>query len=256
MRIIAVLTLILCLQFIQVSAQEYKMAADNQSRLVLDEVNEVTLEGYDGTEVIFMITNAHRARPERAAGLKVISGLGLEDNTGIGLAVEKVGNDIKVAQIARRGDASYRIRVPRNISIAYHHSSHEGEDLSVRDISGELEISTAHNSVDMENVTGPMTIKTVHGDIEAKFSNTIQSPVSIVSAHGDIDVSLPASTQAKVEMMSDHGEMYTDMDIEFDKSAEELRKLSSSVVKGTINGGGEVTIELSSAHGNIYLRKQ
>jgi DUF4097 and DUF4098 domain-containing protein YvlB len=146
--------------------------------------------------------------------------------------------------------------VPRNISIAYHHSSHEGEDLSVRDVSGELEISTVHNSVEMENVTGPMTVKTVHGDIEAKFSNSIQSPVSIVSAHADVDVSLPASTQANIEMMSDHGEMYTDMDIQFEKSAEELRKLSSSVVKGTINGGGEITIELSSAHGNIYLRKQ
>lgn len=256
MRIIAALTLILCLQFLQVSAQEYKMAADNQSRLVLDELNEVAVEGYDGTEVVFAVTDDHHERPERAEGLKAISGLGLEDNTGIGLAVEKVGNDIKVAQIARRGDASYRIRVPKNISITYHHSSHEGDDLSIRNVSGELEISTVHNSVDIENVTGPMTIKTVHGDIEAKFANTIQSPVSIVSAHGDVDVSLPSSTKATIEMMSDHGEMYTDMDIAFDKSAEELRKLSSSVVKGTINGGGEVTIELSSAHGNIYLRKQ
>jgi len=256
MRTTVVLTLIFCFQFLQVSAQEYKMAADNQSRLVLDELNEVAVEGYDGSEVIFTVTNAHHERPERAAGLKAVSGLGLEDNTGIGLAVEKAGNDIKVAQLSRRGDASYKISVPRNISIAYHHSSHEGEDFSVRDVSGELEISTVHNSVDLENVTGPMTVKTVHGDIEAKFSNAIKSPVSIVSAHGDIDVSLPASIKANIEMMSDHGEMYTDMDIAFEKSAEELRKLSSSVVKGTINGGGEVAIELSSAHGNIYLRKQ
>jgi hypothetical protein len=256
MRTTVLLTLIFCIHFLQVSAQEFKIAASNQSRLVLDELNEVTLEGYDGSEVVFTVTSAHHERPERAEGLKAISGLGLEDNTGIGLSVEKTGNDINVAQLSRRANTPYKLRVPKNISISYHHSSPEGDDLSVKDFSGELEISTVHNSVDMENVTGPMTVKTVHGDIVSKFSSTIKSPVSIVSAHGDLDVSLPATTKAKVEMMSDHGEMYTDMEIAFDKSAEELRKLSSSVVKGTINGGGDITMELSSAHGNIYLRKQ
>lgn len=256
MRTTIVLTILFYVSLLQVSAQEYKMAADAQSRLVLDELNEVEVEGYDGSEVVFSVNGDRRERPERAAGLKAISGLGLEDNTGIGLAVQKTGNDIKVAQLSRRGNTSYKIRVPKNLSVSYRHTSPDGDDFSVSNLSGELEISTVHNSIEMENVTGPMTVKTVHGDIDTKFSATIKSPVSIISAHGDVDVALPATTKASIEMMSDHGEMFTDMDIKFDKSPEELRKISSSVVKGTLNGGGDLKIEISSAHGNIYLRKQ
>jgi hypothetical protein len=39
-----------------------------------------------------------------------------------------------------------------------------------------------------------------------------------------------------------------------EKSEDGLKSYSSNV-KGTINGGG-VSIKLSSAHGNIYLRKK
>lgn len=244
-----------CLPVFLASAQEYKIAAGDQSRLVIDELNDVTVEGYDGSDIVFTATDRDHERSERAEGLKQISGLGLEDNTGIGLAVEQQENDITVAQLSRRGDDAYRIQVPKNLSIVYRHSSAWGDDFSVRDISGELEVSTNHNSVHLENVTGPMTVKTVHGEVVASFADNVRGPVSIISAHGLIDVSVPASLAANVEMMADHGEMYTDLDIAMDSSAGELRKVSSSAVKGTINGGGDLTVELSSDHGSLYLRK-
>ena len=254
---ISILSIILfCVLSVRVVAQEYKLAVDNQSRLVLEELNKVTVEGYDGSEVVFTATNQNHERSERAEGLKQISGLGLEDNTGIGLAVEQAGSDVTVAQLSRRGGGSYQIKVPKNLSVVYRHSTPWGNEFSVQDISGELEIATTHNSVNLENVSGPMTVKTVHGKILAILSDNVQGPVSVVSAHGLIDVALPATLAANVEMMSDHGEMYTDFDIEYEKSAAELRRVSSSAVKGTINGGGEATVELSSAHGSVYLRKR
>ena len=245
-----------CLLSIRVAAQEYKLAVDNQSRLVLEELNKVSVEGYDGAEVVFTATDRNHERSERAEGLKQISGLGLEDNTGIGLAVEQSGNDITVAQLSRRGGGSYQIKVPRNLSVVYRHSTPWGSEFSVQDISGELEIATTHNSVNLENVTGPMTVKTAHGKVLVALSDNVRGPISIVSAYGLVDVALPATLNANVEMMSDHGEMYTDFDIAYDKSAEELRRVSSNAVKGTINGGGDVTVELSSFQGSIYLRKR
>ena len=250
-----IIVTVLLLVGLSASAQEYKMAATDQSRLIMNELNNVTLEGYDGSEIVFVATNRDHERTKRAAGLRQISGLGLEDNTGIGLAVSQTGNDITVTQLTRRGDDQYRIKVPKSLSVVYRHSSHWGDDFSARDISGELEVSTTHNDVALENVTGPMTVRTVHGEILATFSDKVQGPISVVSAHGVIDLSVPASLKANVEMMADHGEMYTDVDIAVEESAEKLRKLSSSAVKGTINGGSDVTMELSSAHGNIYLRK-
>ena len=256
MKVTSLVTLLFCLPILLASAQEYKMAVGSDSRLIIEELNDVTVEGYDGSEVVFTATNRDHERSERAEGLKQISGLGLKDNTGIGLAVEQVGNDITVAQLSRRGEDEYQIKVPKNISVVYRHSSPWGGDFSIRDMAGELEVSTMHNAVRMENVTGPMTVKTVHGEVLATFSDNVQGPVSIVSAHGLIDVSLPATLKANVEMMADHGEMYTDLDIALEKTTDKLRKLSASAVKGTINGGGDVTVELSSAHGNVYLRKQ
>ena len=255
MKSINLIISLLCLSILSASAQEYTIAAGSDSRLVINELNDVTLEGYDGSEIVFTATGGDYRRPERAEGLKQISGLGLEDNTGIGLAVEQTGSDITVAQLTRRGGGAYRIRVPRNLSVSYQHSYPWGDGITIRDMSGELEIATTHKAVRMENVTGPMTVKTVHGEVLATFSDNVQGPVSIVSAHGVIDVSLPATLPANVELMADHGEMYTDLDIAMEETGGKLNKLSSSAVKGTINGGGDVTVELSNSHGNVYLRK-
>jgi len=232
-------------------AQDYKIAAGN-SRLMLEEVNEVNIEGYDGSEVVFSVVGS-KVKPDRAEGLKAISGLGLEDNTGMGLSVVKEGTDILVRPLSPRSDTRYTIKVPKNMSLYYKHSTHWGEDFVLNNHSGELEISTNHNDITLTEVTGPMTVKTVHGEIEAKLS-TIKSPLSMVSMHGYIDLSLPASVKANVELQNNWGEMFTDFDIKMDQSAD-MKKLSSSEVRGTINGGGS-DIQLSSSHGDIYLRKQ
>lgn len=107
----------------------------------------------------------------------------------------------------------------------------------------------------LENVTGPMTINSVHGKIEAIFKAVNQSnPILIISVHGLVDVTLPANTKANIRMEAKYGESLTNMDIEFDKSEEELRSFSSKV-NGKLNGGG-VEIFLVSSHNNIYLRKK
>ena len=55
-------------------------------------------------------------------------------------------------------------------------------------------------------------------------------------------------------MSSNWGELYTDMDIAIDEGEDGMKEYSSKV-SGKINGGG-VEVDLSSAHGNVYLRKK
>jgi len=244
---------IFCL-VVSTSAQEYKVAISGNKTLKISEVNKVDIEGYNGNEIIFSHAISGNNRPERAEGLTAIGAMGLEDNSGIGLSVNEKGDEIIVQPMTKRSGSRYLIKVPENVKIAYQHSSSYGSTFNVKDVSSELDVSTNHNSINLQNVTGPMTINTVHGKIEVDFSTVNQSnPISIVSVHGLIDVSLPASTKAKVRMSSGWGELYTDLDIKFDQSEDELRSRSTKV-SGTLNGGG-VTIDLSSSHGNIYLRK-
>lgn len=235
-------------------AQEYKITPGSNKTLKISEVNKVDIEAYDGSEIIFSIENGSRSHPERAEGLQAIGSMGLTDNTGIGLSVQVSGDEIIVNPMSRRTSQRYLIRVPKNVKIKYEHSSSSGSSFNVKGVTTELEVSTNHNGINLTNVTGPMTINTVHGKIEIDFSTVNQNnPISIVSVHGLIDVSLPESTKAKIRMSSGWGELFTDMKIDFDQTDDQLRARSTKVT-GTLNGGG-VTIDLSSSHGNIYLRK-
>ena len=61
-------------------AQEFKIAKST-GRLELN-IGRVTVEGYNGNEIIFSSKDHREGKDERAQGLRAINSLGLEDNTG------------------------------------------------------------------------------------------------------------------------------------------------------------------------------
>jgi hypothetical protein len=81
-----------------VSGQEYKIAIQNNrdGKLVLKNFsNDLPVEGYSGNEVIITSSGGDFEPPERAKGLKPVFPGG-NDNSGIGLNVEKNGNTVEV----------------------------------------------------------------------------------------------------------------------------------------------------------------
>jgi hypothetical protein len=107
----------------------------------------------------------------------------------------------------------------------------------------------------MSNATGAINIKTVHGDVDATFSTAPKSPVSIESVHAHVDVALPLDTKANLKLSTHLGEILVDpaFKIDIEKTGDMVRY--SDKVSGKINGGG-VSIDLSSTHDNVYLRKK
>lgn len=237
------------------NAQDYKMAVSNPAgkTLLIKEVNKVSVEAYDGTE-IQIESGSRGGRPERAEGLKPLSSRG-EDNTNIGLNVTTEGNEITIFQTAKREQGVFRIKVPKGMKIQIEHTGQwEGGKIEVYKVSTELEISGRYNSVYMEDVTGPALVNTVYGNVVANFSSLSQSgPTSLVSVYGNVDVTLPANTKANIVVKTPYGEAYSDMNIEFSKTGE-MKKLSSAL-EGTLNGGG-VELELKASYDNVYLRKK
>ena len=253
--ITAIAFLMSTLAFAQIQKpDEYKINMSS-GKLVVKEVNKVAFEGYSGSEIIVSTYGKHSSKSERAEGLRIINGSGLEDNTEIGLAMNKENGSTILEQVSRRSSTRYLIKVPANVTVKYEHSTHEGSRVTFKNMKNELEISTNHNSVTLENVTGPMTINTVHGKIEGNFSSVNQSsPISIASVHGLVDLSLPSNSKANLRINSNHGEIYSDLDITIEKK-ETMTKYSNRNVRGTLNGGG-VQMSVESSHGNVYLRKQ
>jgi hypothetical protein len=226
--------------------QDYKIAK-NTGRLEIKELNHVTVEGYMGNEIIFSSDDEDRDEDEdkRSKGLRAVSSLGLEDNTGLGISVQDKGGVIEVYQLKKMDGPDITIKVPKGVVVSYSHSSPYGDDVSFKNIEGELEVSTVHNSVELSNITGPISVKTVHGDIDATFSATLKSPILIASVHGHVDVAMPSSTKATLRLGTSWGEIFVDPEfkIEFDQKP--------GMVKHSDN-----LSNLSSTHDNVYLRKK
>ncbi|HEY5825463.1 MAG TPA: DUF4097 family beta strand repeat-containing protein [Cyclobacteriaceae bacterium] len=237
-----------------VSAQDFKLSKSTGT-LDISEVNHVTIEGHTGNDIIFSSRDHNRDDDDRAKGLRAISSMGLEDNTGLGLSVIDRGTTIEVRQLKKMDGPDIKILVPKGVKVSFSHTSPHGEGVEVKNFEGEIEISTVHNEVTLTNVSGPMNVKTVHGDIDVTFGASLKGPISINSVHAHVDVAIPVGTKADFRLGSTWGEIFVDPDfkLEIDKSGSLVKY--SNKLSGKMNGGG-TEIELASTHDNVYLRKK
>lgn len=234
--------------------KEYKLAKSSGTLDIVD-VNDVTIEQATGNEIIFSSRDANNDEDDRAKGLRAVSSMGLEDNTGLGIAVMDKGNSVEVRQLKKMDGPDIVIKVPKGIVVSYKHSSPYGSGFKVKNVENEINVSTVHNEVQLENVSGPLNIKTVHGEIDATLTGNLKSPINISSVHAHVDVSLPVATKANLKLSTSWGEIFVDpeLKIEIDKKGEMVEY--SDNFSGKMNGGG-IDIDLSSTHNNIYLRKK
>ena len=234
-------------------AQEYKVAKSTGKLAIY--TGRATVEGYNGNEIIFSSADNNRDKDDRAEGLRALSGLGLEDNTGLGINVADKNGVVEVRQLKKMNSPRIKIQVPKGVTIYYEHESQYGGEVRFKDLENEIEVSANYNAVELENVTGPMTVKSVYGHVEAVLGGNLKSPISIVSVYGYVDVTLPLATKADLKMSTSYGELYaaSDFKIEYEKSGDMTRY--DDKVNGKINGGG-IKIDLSSNYGKVYLRKK
>ena len=190
---------------------------------------------------------------ERSKGLKAVYAGGV-DNTGFGMQMDKDGDVMRLTDLKsftqRRG---FTITIPANIDLKLDCGSLGGA--RVEDFSKELEVKTSVGSIELVNVTGPITAHSSVGAIDVKFREVNQSsPISISSSTSPVDVSLPSNTKANIEMRSTMGSVYSNFDLEVPREDGLKAVGGQRKIKGELNGGG-VNISLRSSTGNIYLRK-
>ena len=245
--------LILVMVKVQVYGQ-YKLPMTS-GVIEFNEIMDVEIEGYEGKEVVIE-TAGNYSIPERAKGLRPVNGMGLTDNTGIGLTVKEESDGQQVVyQISRNRDAKYRVKIPKGVMVKYVNSSIHGEDFHAKNISSEINVKTHGGSISLIDVTGPLTANSVHGDIDVIFATVAQDlPISVASVHGDVDVSIPSSAGADLTIKTAWGEVYSDLDINV-TTADEMKVYGAKKINGKLNNGG-VAMAISSTHGNVYLRKK
>ena len=238
-----------------VAGQEHKIPVQNtrDGKLILRNFsNDLPVEGYSGNEVIITASGGDFAPPERAKGLKPVYPGG-NDNSGIGLNVEKDGSTVSVTCILPiTRSADYKIRVPDNLSLEIESGCERSSNISVTGMKNEIEIKNCHG-IDLKNVTGPLVLSTISGDINISFGGTApDKPVSINAISGEIDITLPAKTAANLDLKTLGGSFYSDFD--FTTSKDNLKRIGGNDLSYALNGGGP-KISIATVAGNVYIRK-
>jgi len=248
------------LSFANVNAQDLEYAIDNAKKITLNNLRcKIDIKNHNSDKILIEVKNFGEIS-EKAKGLTEIYG-GYVDNTNIGLSIVKSENTINISGASKRTeDAGYVFYIPENVSLKIDQTSpFADEDIIISDFSSELEIKTLNPGIELKNVTGPLTIHAINGEVKITFRELNQaSPTSITTINGDLDVSLPINTKANVEMSTINGGLYTDFDIDFEN---EERSGSMKLIggrkdtDGKINGGG-VHLDLNSVNGSVYFRKK
>ena len=142
--------------------------------------------------------------------------------------------------------------VPKGVTISYAFESQYGGDVSFKNVEGEIEVSANYNSVELINVSGPITAKSIYGHIEASFDQNVKGPISIVSVYGYADVTLPGTVKANLKLNTSYGELFMspDFKMEVDRGEDDENR-----VTGKINGGG-MNIGITCNYGKVYVRKK
>jgi len=236
-------------------AQEYKTTVENSkdAKLILkDFTSELPIEGYAGNEIV-ITGGPDMTLPDRAKGLKPVYSAG-PDNTGIGLNVEKSGNQITITCLLPFNKQSdYRIKVPDNLYLKVASGCEHQNSVAISNMKNEVEVNIC-SGITVKNSTGPLVLSTINGEVNVMFSEISKDkPTSIASINGEIDVTLPAKSAVNLEMRNMQGGMYSDF--EFPAEDKQMRRVGGGAVNAHLNGGG-VGLKITSINGNIYLRKK
>lgn len=239
----------------RLSAQEYKVTVDNSKAIQLtleDLPGDLPIEGYAGTEIVITAEQGSFEPPDRAKGLKPVYAAGT-DNTGIGLYMEKDGNNISFhCLLPITKSASYRVKVPENLTLKIHRDCARGGRTDVQNMKNEIDFDGC-NAINLKNVSGPLVVSTINGEVTVVFTDfSKERPMSIASINGPVDVTIPAKAGVNLEISTIHGNMYSDFDL--NSGDKDMRKIGGDEIRAAVNGGG-TDLKLSTINANIYVRK-
>lgn len=233
--------------------QEYKVKRSTGKIIV--NLPAVTIEGYSGNEITFSSKPKEAEIDPKAEGLQTINTAGYLDNSGLGISVVEKGNTVEVNSVTENLDI--KILVPKGLIVSFVcNKVTVGAKVTCRNMDNEIEIETYDNSILLENVTGPLTVRSLFGAVDVVFRTPVKGPVFIASIHGVIDVAIPVDTKANLQLKSIHSPIMTspDLKIEMGKREEEPVGSHATSIDGKLNGGG-LDFWLTSKFGKIYLRK-
>src|SRR5664280_2747120 len=176
------------------------------------------------------------------------------------------GKDVIINVIPRNGNNEDESNAVENgmKRISTHGSYEVTAKEADNNVTGELEVNNVNDKITLTNISGSVVANTVNGDVNVTFKTVDpKAPMSFSTLNGDVNVTLPADTKANLKLKSDNGDVFSDFDIDIDKTPAKIDKTTEpglykikkdDWVSGKINGGGPEMM-MKNMQGNIYVKK-
>jgi hypothetical protein len=182
---------------------------------------------------------------------------------GMDLSAEEKNNRVTIHSDSWKRSVNLTIKVPQSGATLKISTVNNG-DIEISNVSGEMEVENVNGNVHLTNISGSVVANTINGNMIAVFKSVDpKAPMAFTTLNGKVDVTLPTDAKAGLKMKSDRGEIYSDFDVEVDKTAPKVNRTNEKGmyrlniedwVLGKINGGGPEML-MKNMNGNIYVRK-
>lgn len=251
MNKITMIASVLLFTVTQALAQKEFKLSKSGGKLTINNISNLKVEGYDGKEIIFSAAAKKNEKTEdpRAAGLSALSSSGF-DNTGIGISVTEKENTVVVSPIER--DVKLTVKLPQGVALSIKTSGFSHRDSTVivlNNLKGEIDASTQYENFNLNNITGPISLKTLYGNIEGKLMPSFKGPISLVSVYGFIDVTVPDQAKADLTVSSQYENLYAakDLKLVMDENPVRVSAEGRNVQVYTVDGFATTTSTGTSA---------
>jgi DUF4097 and DUF4098 domain-containing protein YvlB len=145
-----------------------------------------------------------------------------------------------------KGSVAYTLHVPASCKVSKISCVNGG--VSVKGVSGKIEIDTVNGSITQVGGSQSMRLHTVNGSIHASPSAPGKdASIGIDTVNGNVTLSLPEGTGAKIEAETINGHIRCGFPITLENS-------SKHRIEGTIGAGG-AKIKVHTVNGNLTIEK-
>ncbi len=118
-----------------------------------------------------------------------------------------------------------------------------------------LDIQSEYGSLEVVACSNPMNLKSIYGHLIADLDNrNAGKDCKLESTYSFVDVSIPENSGYDLTLETNYGEIYSDLNIQIDKT-KSIDKIFETRVIGDLNNGG-ASLDIQATYNNVYLRKK
>ena len=220
----------------------------------------IKVVSYEGKDIIINVIprgNKEERSVTTEGGMKRISSSG-----GYEVTAKEADNTVTVNTGNPSKAIDLDLKIPQDVKLKIG-TVNDGEIL-VENVRGELEVNNVNGKITLNNISGSVVANTVNGDVTVTFNAVDpKAAMAFSTLNGDVRVTLPADTKANLKLKSDNGDVFSDFDIDIDKTPSKVDKVNEpgmykikkdDWVNGKINGGGPEMM-MKNMQGDIYVKK-